>query len=241
MKLNTLLERASLNAAESDLDAMDDAYGELALLKQAFDKNDLGILINRQGKILKKKDLREIKRKMSSIVRNNPIIDGDDIKRGRDGYEKLRLFGRAVGHGVELLGTAALTGALGALTVSSVSIPILSILSGTATVGVASLAVSQMSILGSLKATSRLLNALDAYEDLNPDYKRSRFKRFTDWITRKSKKDIEKNVRMKIKKASAKARRTFEKSMRGFPETIKYEDSNGDIQEFPVADLFQDL
>lgn len=236
------MERASLNAAEDDLDEMDAAYDELVLLNRAFKKNDLAILIDKSGNSLDMNDVREIKRKLAGIIRNNPIVDGDDIKRGRDGYEKLRLIGRGVGHGLELLATGALTGALGALAVSSAAVPIASVLSGTAAVGVASLAKNQVTIIGGLNATSRLLNALDSYEDLNPKPKsRSFLKRLFDKLTFKSKNEIEKDARKRIKKASKKAQRKFEKSMRGFPRYIDYTDANGDAQKMAVAELFKDI
>lgn len=241
MKLDVLMERMSLKAAEDDLDDMDNAYEELALLNRAFDKNDLGMLINKSGDNLDMNDVREIKRKLASIVRNNPIIDGADVNRGRDGYEKLRLIGRGVGHGLELLATTALTGALGALTVATVGVPIASVLSGTATVGAAALAKHQVSIIGSLKATSRLLGALDAYEDLNPKAKaRSFLKRVFDKLTFKSKDEIKKDTIKRIRKASKKAQRRFEKSMRGFPRYIEYHE-DGEVKKIAVATLFKDL
>ena len=242
MKLNILIERMNVQAAESEVDEMEDAYDELALLNRAFDKNDLGILINKHGDNLNQNDIREIKRKLAKIVRNNPIIDGSEISRGRDGYEKLRLIGRGVGHGLEFTATAALTGALGALAVSSAAVPIASVLSGTAAVGTAALAKNQYNIIRSLKATSRLLTALDAYDDLKPKAKsRSLLKRLFDKLTFKSKDDIKKDTLKRIKKASNKAQRKFEKSMKGFPKYIEYEDSNGDAQKVAVSELFDDL
>jgi len=241
MKLDVLMERISLSGANDDIDEMDDAYDELALLNLAFKKNDLGILINKQGDNLDMNDVREIKRKLAGIIRSNPIIDGSDVKRGRDGYEKLRLIGRGVGHGLELTATAALTGALGALTVTSVGVPIVSILSGTAAVGAAALAKHQFGILGSLKATSRLIDALDAYEDLNPKArKRSFLKRLVDKLTFKSKDEIKKDTLKQIKNASKKAQRKFEKSMKGFPRYIEYHEG-GEVKKIAVATLFKDL
>lgn len=241
MRLQQLMERASLNDADGDIDEMDDAYDELALLSHAFKKKDFGILINKQGRNLDKLDIREIKRKLSNIVRNNIILDGGDFNRGRDGWEKMRLLGRTIGHGLEVTALSALTGALGALTVSSVAIPIVSILAGTATVGGAALVKNQATIIGSLRATSRLLSTLDAFENLKPNYRRSRIKRMLDWVTRKSKRDIEKDVVKQIKIASRKAQHKFEKNMKGFPHYVEYTDSNGDIQEYPTANFFKDL
>jgi len=242
MKLNVLMERMNLQAAEDDVDEMEDAYDELALLNRAFKENDLGILINKHGDNLNQNDVREIKRKLAGIVRNNPIIDGSEVNRGRDGYEKLRLIGRGVGHGLEFAATGALTAALGSLAVSSAAVPIASVLSGTAAVGTAALAKNQYNIIRSLKATSRLLTALDAYEELKPKVKRrSLFKQFLDFITRKSKDEIKKDTLKRIKKASNKAQRKFEKSIKGFPKYIDFKDSKGNQQQVLIATLFDDL
>lgn len=242
MKLQQLLEYAELNQVEDALDQMADAYDELALLSEAFRKKDFGILINKHGGNLTRLDIREISRKLTDIVRNNVILDGGEFNRGRDGHEKLRLLARSIGQGIRVTALTVVTGALGALTVgTSVSMPIVAYMAGTATVGSAALTISHANMLNSLRLTSRLLTTLDAYENLKPRYNRSKFRRFLDWITRKSKDDIEKEVLKKIKKASVKAQRKFEKHMRGFPLYVEYTDTNGVLRKYPTAEFFRDL
>lgn len=239
MKLHELFESqedAALRKADEEIDELEEAYEEIALLKEVFDAKDFGVLIGKKGRMFSINDIREIKRKLSDIIRNNPIIDGDEVSRGRDGDEKLRLLAQSIKHGFELTVLGSLTGLLSTLAVTTG--PIGAVFAGAGALLTGGLTKHQYTTMKSLSTLSKLMNIVDSYGDLNPkSVKRSGIKKFMDFLMRKSPKEIEKEMERKVKRESEKAQRKFQKQLRGFPKYVKYKDGN-EIKEYPVANLF---
>lgn len=239
MKVYELFERqddTALKKADEQIDTLEAAYDEIALLRQVFKKKDFGVLIGKKGRMLSLGEIREIKRKLSNIIRNNPLIDGQEVSRGRDGEEKMKLLVKSLHHRTELAVTSILTVLLSAAAITSG--PIGASLWGAGAVVSGALAKKQYSTVKSVKSLSRLMNLVDSYGELTPNsVKRSGVKKFMDFIMRKTPKEIEKDMERKLRKETNKAKRKMEKDLRGFPMFINYKDGN-EVKEYPVVNLF---
>lgn len=221
---------------------IEEAYEQIALLAKAFKEKNFGVLIGKRGK-LSYSDIREIKRELANIVRGNVLIDGQDVKRGRDGDEKLRLMVKSIGHTLEMLGLGAASVFAGAATVATAGTGIGAYLTGAAAVGAGALAVNQAKLIKDLRALNKLLTLIDQFADLKPkvDTSRGKLRRFWDWMQRKTPDEIENEAEKKVRKAARKAQMKMEKSLRGFPKYVKYYDDDGDEAEYPLVQLFDNL
>lgn len=235
MKISDLNEDFREENAQED--RLEEAYEQIALLKDAFDRNNFGVLIGKTG-MLDYTDIREIKRKLASIIRNNPLIDEHEVSRGRDGYEGLRLSFRKMGHRAELLALSAAFAGLTGLAVISTPTVVGTVISGTGAAAAGLGALHQANIIGSLNTLSRVLDLTDNYGHLNPKEKPSKFDRILNTLLRKKPKQIEKEAKNRIKQASKKAQAKMEKSLKGLPSVIEYKDRTGEIKHYPTANLF---
>lgn len=237
MKVHELFESASLDAAEQNLDRLDSAYEDIFLIKEAMDTGNFGILIGKKGN-LNESDLRKIKKRIRTIIRDNPLLDGNDIRNGRDGKEKLRLLARSAAHGFETTALAAATTALGVLAVTTG--PLGAIIAGTGAVAAGLLTGKQLKYTQAFRQTARMINIVDTYSKMNDRTagKRSRFKRIMDWLSRKPAYEIERESEQRIKAAAHNAMNEFEQSIRNLPDTIAYRTHEGDIAYLPIEELF---
>jgi hypothetical protein len=221
---------------------IEEAYEQIALLAKAFKEKNFGVLIGKRGK-LSYSDIREIKRELASIVRGNVLIDGQDVKRGRDGDEKLRLMVLSIKHTLEMLGLGAAAVFAGAATATTAGTGAGAIVGTALTAATGALAVNQAKLIKDLRALNRLLNLIEQFADLKPkvDTSRGRLKRFWDWMQRKTPKEIEDEAEKKVRYAARKAQMKMQKSLRGFPKYIKYYDDEGEEAEYPLVQLFDNL
>lgn len=241
--IETMLQKAESFLAESDkitelkeVDELIAAYDEIVLIKDALRTGDFGILIGKQSQTLSHSDVFAIKRKISTIIRDNPIIDGDDIKRGRDGKEKVRALGRSIRFGLESIGLAIVS-ALFIYLSTLVAVPFAIALGNIAVLtGLAS--VEQARMVLRLKALAKLVDIVDAYGNLKPHYRISGFKRIFNVFMRRTPEEIEKSSRASIKKSSKKAKAQFDRLTKNLPDFIEYQDNEGNIQEYPLEKLF---
>ena len=235
MKISDLQEGFREDSAQEE--RLEEAYEEIALLKDAFDRGNFGILIGKTG-MLNYTDIREIKRKIAGIIRSNPLIDEDEVSRGRDGFEGMRVSLRKFGHRAELLALgAAFVGLSGIAAVSTPTV-IGTVVAGTGAALTGAAAIHQSNIIGSLNTLSRVLDLADKYGELSPREKPSKFRRILNTLLRKKPAQIEKEARSRIKQAAKKAQQKMEKSLKGLPEFIEYKDRTGEIKQFPTANLF---
>jgi hypothetical protein len=247
--LTTLVEKdssaAELDAGHHDLinvsDEMEEGYEQIAVLADAMRKKDFGVLIGKRGK-LTYSDIREIKRELAKIIRSNPLIDGDAIKRGRDGKEKMRLMIRSLAHGVETVALMGIAAGLGGVAVGTSLTGVGAVAAGAGAAGAGALAINQVQTIRNLKELSKLLSIVDQYAELKPKVNTSRsgIRRVFDFIMGKSKKDIERRAEAKVKKATRKQRVKMEKMLKGFPKFIEYYD-DGEMKEYPLVQLFDNL
>lgn len=251
MKIKQLNERFSSDydaspdtrRMEDEVDEMESAYAEIALLNQAFEEKNFGVLIGKRG-MLTDTDLREIKRKLSNIVRNNPIIDSSEVKRGRDGDESLHLLARTIGHGLEATGLAAISAGLAAVAVMTAPTVVGT---GLASVGSALSAMGvkhQLNLIQSLQSLSKTLELVQTYEKLDVKPVRtspSTIKKVTNWFLRKDEKDIRREAIKRVKKSSKKAQMKMQKNLRGFPKYVEYKERDGEIKQYPIINFFDNI
>ena len=239
-----LMERfagSDVGVLDNTVDEVEQAYDQIALLAKAMREKNFGVIIGKRGKLVYN-DIREIKRELAKLVRNNVLIDGGDVKRGRDGDEKMRLMIRSIGHSLEMLALGATTVALGGLTVATAGTGVGAYISGTAAVGTGAMAVNQAKVIKDLRALNRMLTIVDQYAELRPkvDTSRGKLKRFWDFMTRKSPEAIERAAESKIKAATRKQQMKMQKLLKGFPKYVKYYDEDGE-QEYPLVQLFDNI
>jgi hypothetical protein len=235
MKISDLIEENHTDTVEER--RLEEAYLEIALLKDAFDQDNFGILIGKRG-MLSYNDIREIKRKLSSIIRNNPLIDEGEVSRGRDGDEGFKLGLRKLGHRSELLALSAISAGLAGLAVISTPTVVGTVIAGSASAATGLAAINQSNIIGSMNTLSRVLDLADNYGELSPKEKPSKFRRILNVLLRKKPDQIEKEAIERIKKSSKKAQRKMEKSLKGISKFVEYKDRTGEIKRYPTSQLF---
>ena len=171
------------------------------------------------------------------------LIDGEDVKRGRDGDEKLRLMVRSIGHTLEMLGLGAATIAGAAGTVLSGATGAGAVVGGALTLGAAALTAKQAQYVRDLRSLNKLIQIIDQYAELKPkiNTNRSQLRKLWDFMMRKTPEQIEDEAEKKVRRAARKAQMKMEKMLRGFPKYIEYYDEEGEKDEYPIIQLFDNL
>lgn len=243
-----------LESAQSEFEGMDEtddleaAYDELSTLTAAMESGNFGLLIGKRGGRLDHNDILEIRREIADIFRNNRLFSGENIYRGKDGWERLRLVPQAIESSLNEWGSYAISAALAWTSIGFfasaglATLPIIGLIGG-AILSVLFLAagIHNHFIHKSIKTAARVLNILDAYEDMNSNRKvddRSTIHKFFDWLMRKSPSDIRADAQEKVQDSAKKAAKRFERLTKGLPDYIYYYDQSGDKKQYPTIELF---
>lgn len=250
MKWNDILEHnekiiteseAQAQRAENYLDSMDDAYEDIILLRDTFRKKDFGILIGKRNKKLDYRDIKQIKIKINDILNNNAIISGvgnrfDTI----DGKERMRIFYRQLGHGLELTLTAAIGGALGVvgLTVATGGFGLVAAGIGALIAGISG--VKQLNLIRSLSTASRALKIAKQFGKFNKSVTRSvNSKMEARKLGNKSVEDIEYEFNKELKRTKNRTEQEFKRLIGNLPDNVIFKNRDGELETMPTHMLFE--
>lgn len=225
---------------DARLREIDEAYKELAILHKAMSTGNFGFLISNSNRQITYQDIPKIRKRLASIIRNNILFDGSDIRNGRDGKEKLRILFHQAGHIFEAVALSALGVILGGALIATGNV--IGIGAGAAAIaGTGALRMGQIKSIAHLRSAAKLIDIVDTRAKLNPSYTPSAWRRVLNWLSRKKDYQIKREAEDRIKVAARKAEIAFKKAIQGLPEHIEYIDQNGDVAKMSVYDLFEDL
>ena len=238
--LQNILESSSikdLDDLEKEINEFEKGVYDLGKLIEVFERGDFKPLIGKSGNYTTE-DIIRIDKAIRSIYFQSPFIDHNQMAKGSTWESKIEIFANMVPHAIEMALSIAIAGGLAGLAFTTG--PIGSALAVAGAGVFAGLGVRQAIFIRNIKAMSRLLRIMDRVSRLSSDRitKKTPLSRFVNFIKKKDKETIQKEMERTNKKIYRENRSKLKKLMKNLPEEVEYIDYSGNRATIQTFMLF---